>query len=165
IESLLGRLSGKSQDAHPFLVKQESTKRLLIVISSDRGLCGGFNNNLFKAVHKRMTPDTSLLLIGKKASSHFSQKKFSVVKKYPSFWSDFSHKVVKEIFDECSRLFLEKEFGQVDMMFNEFVTVMSQIPTHKTLLPMINEFQDQEQEQTEYKFVPDEVTILQTLIP
>ncbi|MCB0271708.1 MAG: ATP synthase F1 subunit gamma [Bdellovibrionales bacterium] len=171
IDALLKELSAHgNQEVHPFLASQDVKSRLLVIFSSDRGLCGGFNNNLFKEVHRNLKSaniSTDVVLIGKKASSHFSKKGFNVALKAENFWQDFDHAKAKEVFDQVSRWFLEGRYQQIDIAFNEFISVMSQKPTVKKLLPMKAE-QETQIQSTEYKnyhFAPSEKVILQTLIP
>lgn len=171
IDALLRELSQSVIDkGHPFLHSADVKKRLVVIFSSDRGLCGGFNNNLFKEVHKNLSASglpTDVILIGKKAQSHFAKKGFNVAFETDEFWSNFDHPHAKKVFDEISRLYLEDQYQQVDIFFNEFESVMSQVPVCKTLLPMTKPDSDSSEE-TQYKnynFKPSEKEILQILVP
>ncbi len=170
IEALLARLATNAQeDVHPFLEKRDVQKKLLVVFTSDRGLCGGFNNNLLKKVVqylKAQTVETTVLAIGKKGISFFRQRPYPTDDRGTGYWEDFSHAKAKALMDQISDDFLAGRVDQVDIYFNEFVTVMSQVPMLKTLLPMQPpKQQDSGADSVEYTFEPDPQTILQTLIP
>ncbi|MCB1196884.1 MAG: ATP synthase F1 subunit gamma [Bdellovibrionota bacterium] len=174
IDALLRELSQTvTGDVHPFLHQSDVKKRLLVIFSSDRGLCGGFNNNLFKQVHKNLRDspvETDVVLIGKKAHGQFANKKYHVEIKVEDFWLQFDHPHAKKLFDQIGRLFLENKYQQVDIAYNDFVSVMSQVPSIKTLLPMTKaETKTAQASQASpyknYHFKPSEKAILQSLIP
>ena len=85
----------------------EETKRVLfIVVGSDRGLCGGFNNNLFRKVEGEISDnyssfnqegDLEIITIGKKATGYFKKRDYNVIQAYPGFFDDLNYEETSEI--------------------------------------------------------------------
>ncbi|MFH1263273.1 MAG: FoF1 ATP synthase subunit gamma, partial [Pseudomonadota bacterium] len=86
-------------DAHPLLTDRPVAKRLLVVFTSDRGLCGAFNSNLFRAAERDLLtgPPTSIVPIGKKAQLYFGRRKHPVHRNAGDFWVAFSHPKAAEL--------------------------------------------------------------------
>lgn len=183
IDMMLKTLSQSiSEVQHPLLQVSKLERQILIVISSDRGLCGGFNNNLFKRVHAFLNNgavDTDLILVGKKSVAQFGNKGLGVLETYETFWPDFNHAKSKGVYEAAATAFLKGEVQAVHIAYNTFESVMSQTPTIKKLLPMVWESESTEadlQENTKEKpnaeigmvhheFKPSKETILKALLP
>lgn len=166
IEELFARLTQMTTE-HPLLQKREVKKRLVIVIASDRGLCGGFNSVLFRTAMKELSTSTvpvTVLPIGKKASSFFANRKFPIYENLKMFWSTFTHETAHEEIQKWIKLYLNKEFDQIDVYYNEFVSVMSQKPKLMTLIP-ISPDTTKTMEPVNYTFKPDQATVLNELVP
>ncbi len=163
IEKLIGSLLGEKEI--PELLKQrEVKKRVLIVLSSDRGLCGAFNSALFKKVEQDLKKNvpTHVILIGKKANAFFSKRIQNEVTKLSQFWSTFSHTTSCELIHSLKDQFLSKKIDQVDIAFNTFISVMTQKPSVQTILPLT--FTKLES-QTKYIYEPSKEALLEALLP
>lgn len=156
---------------HPLLKAREVKKRLLVVFSSDRGLCGAFNSGLLRKVEKELqenTLPTQLVLIGKKATSYFSRKNYPIWKKVDGFWANFSHANASALSQELLTAFTSGEFDRVDLAYNEFISIMSQIPKVETFAPILmveNEHETQTSTEAAPIFEPNKETILNALLP
>lgn len=169
IEALLSSLAPSAKETvHPFLSRRQHNKRLIVVFSSDRGLCGGFNNNLFKRMVRDLEgqqDQVDLYTIGKKAKGFFSNKSWNVQHANEDFWTNFGQDMYyKEVFDHIATTYLEGAYGKVEIYFNHFHSVMNQEPTLKTLLPLAPEASE-ESTNTEYTFKPSSEAILKRLVP
>ncbi len=171
IEELFSRITQSTTD-HPLLQRRETVqKRLILVIGSDRGLCGGFNNNLFKAVMKDLkqtTVPTVVIPIGRRASSFFAAR--SSVKIHDaslkSYWTTFTSEKSMELVQTLIKSYLSKEFDQIDVYYNEFISVMTQKPTKMALIPVTPEAQaETKTEGVNYTFKPSQAAILNELAP
>lgn len=170
ITAMLGDLS--SSQTHVLMQKREVHKRLLLVLSSDRGLCGAFNGSLFKKVEQDLSQNTNteLFLIGKKANQYFSKRRYPIAEKHPQFWSEFNHAFAVKMVKGFADRFLKGEVDQIDIFYNEFVSVISQKPLVTTLLPLalpktsINS-DASEAGAVKYIFEPNKETIFNALIP
>lgn len=166
IEELFSRLT-QSTTNHPLLQKREVQKRLVVVMASDRGLCGAFNSALFRTVLKdlnKATVPTFVVPVGKRASSFFASRKFPIQENLKTYWSTFNHETSHEVVEKLIRLYLSKEFDQIDVYYNEFISVMTQKPTMMTLIPVAPDTK-QVAQPINYIFKPDQATILNELVP
>lgn len=173
LSEVIGKLASGSTDASIFLKPNENpNSALMIVIGSDRGLCGGFNNNLFKATEIyineelgafKLNGNLSLITVGSKASEYFKKRGYNVVKAFPGFFDrlqyDKSAAIMRFVMDEYASGAVESVY----LSFNEFKSVISQNRKIEQILPVP---QPPESEfNADYIFEPDADTILSKLIP
>lgn len=180
MSSVVTRLaSGNSADNDLLRQPEEIKKILLIVVGSDKGLCGGFNNNLFRTVETHISEKLSsfqendklsLITIGKKAGAYFTKRKYNVIDKHPGFFDDLNYKSTSEIMEIVTQQFAVGEFDKVQIAFNEFKTVIAQNRLVVNVLPFEMESEEKSAESgvhefTEYIYEPDADTILEKLLP
>ncbi|MEZ4705160.1 MAG: ATP synthase F1 subunit gamma [Bdellovibrionota bacterium] len=172
VRELLSKLlASAGTDIDPLLESKEGKKRWIVVFSSDRGLCGAFNSSLFrKAEHmlRDETYETSLIVIGKKASAYFKQRKHKVETIVDSYWTDFSHQKSLELCQKLTQAFLEDQVSCIELLYNEFHSVMTQKPKNVTLLPLQQpkqEGEEQLQSTADYLFEPGKTQIIKILLP
>lgn len=178
---MITRLAGSSQTAgNPLLRKSEEVERVcLIVVGSDRGLCGGFNNNLFKSVENtiasayasyREKGTLDLIAIGRKAEAYFKKRNYQVVQSYPGFFDNLSYSLTSELMSGVTEKFADGTYDKVLIAFNEFKSVIAQNKIVETVLPIqttgISETSSTGMTvQTDYIYEPDPETILDRLLP
>ncbi len=172
IRAVIGHLSQAHPEyRHPYLQEKESVKRVgLIVISSDRGLCGGLNTNLFKAAVKSIRRwrdqgvEVDLCLIGQKGISFM--KRLGNVRASVGHLGDApgieeligSVKVMLDAFDNG-------EIDRIDVVFNEFVNTMTQKPSVEQLLPIqADEIDDELKHHWDYLYEPEAKDVLTDLL-
>lgn len=149
---------------------------LMIVIGSDRGLCGGFNNNLFKFVEgeihenfQSFLDNDKLLMVcvGRKAINFFKKREYNVIGEYPGFFDDLSFENTTTLMKEIIAGFDEDDYQEVYITFNEFKSVISQNRIIDQLLPIppIEVSEEENFNNNEYIFEPSALEILKRLIP
>lgn len=157
---------------HPLLggPKTISGRRLIITISTNKGLCGGLNTNLFRfmGVEYSDLGRQSHVVIGKKAASFLSR-----VAPIESILADFSGEVpfvraVPAITSMVMKSFMEGACDAVDLVYNEFVSALRQNPRKKTILPLTLEgvvHEDDAPQALDILIEPDPETVFQALLP
>jgi len=141
LQSLAGNLEG---DQHPLLEKRDAKKLLLIVVTSDRGLCGGFNSNLCKAGERYIKEKQaefekiSIMTVGRKGYE-FLKSRYSIYKNFSNIISKPSYQTAAMLAQDVIDGYLTEEYDQVIMLFNSFRTVMTQDITFQQLLPIVPE--------------------------
>ncbi|KAF0220843.1 MAG: F-type H+-transporting ATPase subunit [Geobacteraceae bacterium] len=168
---VLERLA-KQQDAdtHPLLEKRSAEKALLIVVTSDRGLCGGFNANISKAadrfVKERKTDytDISLLTIGRKGFELLKNRQ-KIYKNYSNILSNLNYQTAALLAQEVIEGYLNAEYDEVYILFNAFRSVMSQDITLQQLLPVAPPQTAEEEYAPEYIYEPSKGELLGELLP
>lgn len=168
---VLSRLS-KNQDADssPLMQKRTSGKALLIVVTSDRGLCGGFNANLCKAA-ERFTKERgseftelSIMTIGRKGYE-FLKNRQKIRKNFATVFSNLNYQTAALLAQEVIQGYLEEEFDEVFIIYNAFRSVMSQDITLEQLLPITPPESAEEEYAPEYIYEPSKAELLGELLP
>ncbi len=172
MRNVIGHLANAHTEYHhPFLLEREEVKRVgYIIISSDRGLCGGLNVNLFKAALKDMQDwqgkniEIDLCLIGAKATQFF--KKFSAnIISQVSHLGDEVH--ISELIGTVKAMLDAYSDGNIDRLYlveNEFINSMTQQPKVSALLPLAAEENDEMKHHWDYIYEPDAKSVLDGLL-
>ena len=175
LSSLAGNTKNSS-DLPEILTGRENSKiSLLIINSSDRGLCGGFNSNLFRnaknwiSEQQEKGKSVKIVTVGKKASSFYKKTDLNVIANFDDLNSnDKQLQVSEEIKNKIMELFENNEIDEVSILFNKFVSVITQEPTYQSLIPLSNEEVDEEVTDTSnavFEFEPDKNELLEYLVP
>ena len=157
-----------SVDSNPLFVAREVKKPLIIVITSNKGLCGGFNSNVIKEVYNigaeygSNKPD--LLTIGKKGDD-ILKKKFNVISSHNDLFDEFSYLNVKSIASKIMELYTDEKYDQVILVYNHFKNAATQIITKEQFLPISENNDDNVSTSGDYIFEPNREKILEELIP
>jgi len=163
-------ISAEDSIDHPLLsTPDNSTDILLVVLTSDRGLCGGFNSQVVK--HTKKTVESlhaegkkvQVLFYGKKGVSGVGSKNIEVYRKVeganPKNFSQHS----ADLCDELVSLLSQNAFEKVLLLFNHFESAMTQTPTTQQILPM--KVEASEESGGDYIYEPDGQQILSELLP
>ena len=175
LSSLAGNTKNSS-DLPEILTGRENSKiSLLIINSSDRGLCGGFNSNLFRNAKKWISDQQGLgksvkiMTVGKKASSFYKKTDLDIVASFEDLNSnDRQLQVSEEIKNKIMELFENNEIDEVSILFNKFVSAISQEPTYQSLIPLSNDETSEEEIEANnsvFEFEPDKNELLEYLVP
>ena len=152
--------------------QREETKILIIGITSNRGLCGGFNNNIIKRVGVLISDDyagkeVSVLCVGKKIKDFYKRTpNFYTNEKLESMedvYADLRFGIVAEIADEIMAQFLNKSFDKVVLVFNRFINAATQNIETEQFLPIVPTLSDSEF--GDYIFEPSKMDIVEDLLP
>jgi len=166
IAELLGGLEGYE---HPLLTRREAQRTLLVVVMADRGLCGSFNTNVIRrATHRlaELPPDTAIFCIGKRAVDFFRKRPYPVVASYTNLFRKLSHTDALQIARDLIARYSRAEVDRVEIVFNEFRSVIQQVTRLETLLPIPLEVpQESATAAWEYVYEPSREAVLDHLLP
>ena len=157
-----------SVDSNPLFVARDVKKTLIIVITSNKGLCGGFNSNIIKEVYNISSeygsnkPD--LLTIGKKGDD-ILKKKFNVISSHNDLFEQFSYLNVKSIASKIMQLYTDEKYDEVILVYNHFKNAATQIITKEQFLPISENTDNNVSTSGDYIFEPNRERILEELIP
>jgi F-type H+-transporting ATPase subunit gamma len=165
--------AGSSAEDHPLLKRREPKKSLLVMICSDRGLCGGFNGNLCREVFSRVQktdPGPAISIIGRKAVDYFERRPVTIDTKYTGVYDNPGYETAAEIARGLAKRYSEKEIDRIDLVYNEFVSMIAQKPTFRQLLPVVlpekrSEDADEWIPPTDFIFEPNRAELLGELLP
>ncbi len=175
LSSLAGNTKN-SADLPEILTGRENSKiSLLIINSSDRGLCGGFNSNLFRNAKKWISDQhgqgksVKIMTVGKKASSFYKKTDLDIVASFEDLNSnDRQLQVSEEIKIKIMELFENNEIDEVSILFNKFVSAISQEPKYQSLIPLSNDETSEDESESNnaiFEFEPDKNELLEYLVP
>lgn len=166
---LLSHLASASENiSSPLMQEREVKKRLIVLITSDRGMCGSFNSSLIKYtsnVLDEIGKDTPLITIGKKGFDYFSKRKYNVVKSWVQFLSNLQLSISNEIANYIVSGYLNGDFDLVEIIYSEFKSVAKQIVTKEQFLPVAKPKEEHEANLTDYIYEPSSGEILEELVP
>ena len=124
----------------PYLRERPVNRRLYIVIAGDRGLAGGYNSNILKLVEAELKGQDALVLpIGKKSVEFFRSRKIPAFTENYAEAADIGIGDCFSIAKQLSRAFLEGKFDEIHIAYTNFVSVLSQVPAVRKLLPLVPE--------------------------
>lgn len=154
-----------------FTVK-ENSKSVVLVISSDKGLCGGYNSSLAKTIRRftaeNTDEDLKFFFIGKKVRE-LIQKEVNVGKAYTFAKAEPTYEEVRKVADELGAMFINGEVGKVYVAYNSFISAIAFDSKVRQLLPMQVSASDKETIKSKYpydfKYEPSAEQILDTLVP
>ena len=160
--------STDSDDTNPLFEKRELKNLLIIAITSNKGLCGGFNSNIIKEVNNIKSTSASkrvdLLTIGKKGDDILS-KKFEVISSHNDVYDNLNYSNIKEIAETVMQKFSDKEYDEVTLVYNHFKNAATQIVTKEQYLPIEESADENNSVSGDYIFEPNRAKILNELIP
>ncbi|MDP4108166.1 MAG: ATP synthase F1 subunit gamma [Bacillota bacterium] len=155
---------------------EEPDKVLLIVITSNRGMCGAFNSSVNKAtlehIHTHFEDQNSrhnlhLVTIGKKGTDFFTHRNYKVIANFNNVFDNLDYKNVSEIANMIMEWFKDKTYSRVDIIYNQFKNAATQVLSVEQMLPVIPEKKPLTQVQfhNDYIFEPEEEKLMGAVIP
>ena len=153
---------------HPYLQAGDSTKKAVIVITSNRGLAGGYNSNVIKLITKGdfSKADTALYTVGIKGKDYFSHHGYEVVKDYSDLIEEPAYADAMRISEDLLKAFSDGEVGEIYLAYTAFKNTVSHVPTLLKLLPVDTyELEDAGEDKALMNFEQDEEEAFNLLIP
>lgn len=153
---------------HPYLQAGDSTKKAVIVITSNRGLAGGYNSNVIKLITKGdfSKADTALYTVGIKGKDYFSHHGYEVVKDYSNLIEEPAYADAMRISEDLLKAFSDGEVGEIYLAYTAFKNTVSHVPTLLKLLPVDTDgLEDADEDKALMNFEQDEEEALNLLIP
>lgn len=153
---------------------REENKVLLVVVTSDRGLCGGFNSNVFKTTqaliekkysYQQKSGDLYILPIGKRSFEYFKKRKFQLVDDYYEMFGNLNFDEAKIAANAVMNGFVNGDWDKVELVYNEFKNVATQILRAEQFLPVEAGTSDEVESSTDYLYEPTAENVVQEMIP
>ena len=168
-----------SDDSHPLLARREEKTVLLLVVTSDRGLCGAFNTNILRAATKiwrereAAGQSVKIVTIGRKGRDYFRRRNAPVLEVLSGVWEKLDIEQARAIARKILAPFVKGDVDSVYVVYNEFKSAMSQRVVAEPLFPLQKAEQPAAENadsaewasQREYLFEPDRKVLLERLVP
>lgn len=175
LAEVLKNVSGSNTDGQNWYNHvREINRVLIVVISADRGLCGSFNTTVFKATLNLIQDNyksqmekgnITILPIGKKGFEYFKKRNFKTIDTYWNMFHDISFENVSGAAQFMMDAFRNGDYDKIEIVYNEFKNVATQILRTETFLPIAPSSTDEKAVDTDYIFQPDREEIVTGLIP
>ena len=159
------------QEAHPLLEVREPKNVLLLVLTSDRGMCGGFNVNISKATLKycsqhELDQQVKLSIIGKKGQDFFRRRpQYAVEKNYTDVFTNISFGQANEIGSDIISAYTEQGLDAVYMVYNEFKSAIAQEVVVERLLPVEPDADLADIDKLDFVYEPSKRAVLDEVLP
>ncbi len=172
LTEIMSSVSSASEDSsqNKYSEVRGVNKILLVPITSNRGLCGGFNANIIKKtieIEKEFSPKSELtiLSIGKKSSEFFKKNKYNVHSTHDDVFQDVNYEDVSKIAELILNDFANEKFDKVILVYNQFKNAATQIVMQEDFLPLNKTKSENSQKAVDYIYEPGKEEILNELIP
>lgn len=172
---MLANLAGSVEDESlaKYFDKRETKKLMLVVLTSDRGLCGAFNSNVIKKTRSLLEnkyahlgkENITLLCIGKKGAEFFGKLGYKVDNRFRELFQNLNADTAFEAGNYVFEAFLSGQYDRVDLVYNQFKNAATQILQDEQYLPVDMEEMQGSESNVNYIFEPGKVEILNDLIP
>jgi F-type H+-transporting ATPase subunit gamma len=165
--------------AHPLLVQRAEKNVLLVVLTSDRGLCGAFNTNINKRAEREWKTRTEsgqnvqMVIVGRKGRDYFTRRNAPVLEYLPGVWDKLSLEMAQHVGDHVLAPFNKGEIDAIYFVYNEFKSAMSQMVVAERLLPVAQPEPGEPAvgsdtptaQAPEFLFEPNREALLERLVP
>ncbi len=168
-ETIQGILESADNIDHQYISEREIKKSLYIVITADRGLCGGYNINAIKKALEDIEDKekASFIVIGQKAKGYFSKRDYEIIGEYLHISEKPEYRHAKDIGRSALQLYKDGKIDEIKLVYTQFASTISQVPERLKLLPVTKSNEEQTEEK-EFKYVsyePSPGAVLDYLIP
>ena len=169
MRQLVTRVAACAQeDAHPLLVGREERRSVIIVVTADRGLCGGYNSNVINEARRLIDGAfsdraTSLVVIGRRGIDAVKRETIPIDETYSHLMEQGAMRAVAKVVDPLVDRFVRDEIDAVHVLYNQFRSAIAQDVTLEQLLPIALD-KDVEAPPVDYLYEPSRAHVLETLL-
>jgi F-type H+-transporting ATPase subunit gamma len=170
MEEVLGALAVAAQSlSHPLFEERPVARRAVVVLASDRGLCGAYNGNILRlgeeTLRARPRGENVLVTIGKRGQDYFRRRGWTPRLTYTDIPDPISVARAREITDALLRLYLEREVDEVILVYTKFVSALTRTLVAAPFLPIRPPAGGGKTAPADYIFEPGPERIFETLLP
>jgi F-type H+-transporting ATPase subunit gamma len=172
LQQILSHVSKSMSDDKDFIyVKEREVKKvLMVIITSNKGLCGSFNSNVVKKSLAFISEhysdaEVEVITIGKKANDMMKKQQYKIVQSETDIFDKLNFNEVTEFADQFMAWFADGTYDKIFTVYNSFINTVTQEVKTEQYLPMVLESGEDDEETYDYIFEPDKDTITKELIP
>lgn len=154
---------------HPLTKEREIKKKIVVLITSDKGLCGSFNSNIIKYTSNYIEnegQDIMLVTVGRKGFDYFNKRNYNVIHNFPNVFHRLNIQTSNEIVDFLKNLYLTEQADRIELIYNEFKSIIKQNIVKEVFLPYKKDnLSIGKTVKRKFIYEPDSKRILEELIP
>ena len=145
-----------------FVINNKAKKNLYIVLSSSLGLCGAYNNNIFRLADAHITNDDDAIILGNKAISHYQNGKFTKIENFKEYSSIKDEHIIKQIVAYISEQYLKGTYKEIHLIYTAYKNSLVFHPVDYTVLPL----QSEKSEEAYFPIMePNQEALIDALVP
>jgi F-type H+-transporting ATPase subunit gamma len=161
-------------DDNIYANEREVKSVLLVILTSNRGLCGAFNANVIKFANQQIKEKYSnlsddqikIMVIGKKAFDYFKNKNYEIVERHDDLYNELNFENTVKVAEKVMREYREEKYDKVEIIYNKFKNAATQVLSCEQFLPVkIETSEDEVFVNTDYIFQPNKIEIVNQVIP
>ncbi len=170
MRELLSNLSARvSEDSHPLLIEREEKRIDVLLVTTDRGLCGAYNSNVIRLAEnfraEQREKELTFRFVGRKGSEYFRRREVPAMDDGPVTWHATPDELASVTAGRLIGRFLNGESDAAYIVYSRFRSALSQVPTAARIIPVEPSATDEEQQLTEYLLEPSIGDLLSNLLP
>lgn len=168
LEELLMRLSATGQFSHPFFETRDVKNVCLVIVTSDRGLCGSYNANIIlkaESFLRSQDKNVKLFLIGKKGFDYFRKRSWEILDKVTDISGKLDYKRIEDITNQLIGYYMSGRVDEIQLLYTSFRSLMSYKITMDKFLKIESPVNKDDDKSVQYIFEPDVNGIFEKLLP
>ncbi len=180
MQEILHHIQSKAENLPQaqYSIQREIKKTLLVVITSNKGLCGNFNSTVIKetvaAINNKYADlnkngKLDIITIGKKGTEYFTKRKYNIVANYDYIFQTLTYENTEPIARFLMDKFMAQEYDSIELIYNRFKNAATQILSNEKFLPVepksFTEKEKKSKSDVDYIYEPDKIQIITELIP
>jgi F-type H+-transporting ATPase subunit gamma len=156
-------------ESHPLLAERKGNRILLVVVTADKGLAGGFNANILRAgmqfLEQRAGSDLSVEVIGRRGRDYFRRREHRIRTEHVGIFQALRYPTAQAIAKDLMRIYVAGEVDEIYLLYNEFKSVIQQKITVERLLPIPREETTEAEPAFDYIYEPSPADIYERILP
>lgn len=170
VRKVLASLAARANpELHPLLAERSVERVEIVLVTSDRGLCGSFNANVIKtaaAFFKRQRPDSvSMMTVGRRGRDYVRRRRVPISAEWIDIFRDLDFGIARTIADDLIGRYVTGEIDAVHVAYNEFKNIVSQRPVIEQVLPIPRAAFEAGASSEDYIYEPDPETLFEAILP
>ena len=170
LRQVLGQIAATvDRNVHPLLAVHPVQKIGLVVVTSDRGLCGGFNSNIVRkslaVIDEYRGMEYGVMAVGRKGRDQMRRHDKTIYSEYIHIFRELNFSNAQQITGQIIRMYLERELDKVEIIYNEFKSAVQQNVVIEQFLPIVGIETGESKSQVDYLYEPEREQLLDTLLP
>jgi F-type H+-transporting ATPase subunit gamma len=168
---MLGHLSAAATDelSHPYFEQRDVKKQTLVLMTSDRGLCGAFNSNLIRKAEawlsERDDKQTELVCVGRRGYLYFRRRQWTIKETYNEFNAEMKFDMIRDLVGYLTNRFVNGQTDEIYLLYSKFISMAKNIPTLEKYLNIDRPESDGGDSVGAYIFEPTPDAIFSNLLP
>jgi F-type H+-transporting ATPase subunit gamma len=155
--------------AHPLLAERTGNRILVVIVTADKGLAGGFNANIIRAamqfLEQRAGSDLAVEVVGRRARDFFRRREYRIRTEHVGIFQALRYPVAQAIAKDLMRIYIENEVDEIHLLYNEFKSVIQQKITVERLLPIPRLAVSEQEPAFDYIYEPGPADIYERILP